>query len=980
MSDNIQVAIRVRPLNQRELHNTESKKCVQVSRQNASINIALNSSTKTFAYDFVFDQDINQEDLFESIGKPIASSCLCGYNGSIFAYGQTGSGKTFTIMGALIDTHLNVQSRGILPRCLEYIFTCIKRELKKNPNIQYLVKGSFLEIYNEQINDLLAPELTNLQIREDIKKGAYVEALHQDTVTSFDETFKLLDKGIRNRHIGSTSMNEKSSRSHSVFTLQVESKEKHDDIINFKNSFFHLIDLAGSERQKMAETFGERLKEASMINKSLSSLGNVINSLVEIAEGRQRHVPYRDSKLTFLLKDSLGGNSKTCIIANISPSLMCYGETLSTLRFAERAKMVKNRAVVNEDTTGTLSELREEVKRLKTLLKTQQDSPGQGFSIDFSERIKQVESLLEQNLRIRLQSENALKVELTEQENYISELNSALQKCEKKISADRKIIKAKDENLKKLQKNENFEEKKLIVELKNEIDELRKENENHPIAAILQAENLKLKHEVSNLEKEMKESNLSLKSRLQESQDFTEKLQVSLRKSVNEREQLHILLEEYSKKAKTDGFQELSSAKKTILELKKSLEMEKNRVLTLENQLNALTESQLIEDSSSSRFSTLNSSGIVSLNDADRQNEQFQRFLQDHDIGSKDLEEKITHLEKNLEELKKENKNLAKYEVENFKLEEEIDKLRDENMNKDNKIEELQNEIETMIAENEFLSTQFIEFSQQLILKEKKINELTEKLSTRPNKTQIEENLRLKVDLDDFSSQNKDLLFKYDQMKEEFELSVNSRREMIEQLKKLQDDEVHWRTECQELRSQLEEIEKENEKIKENFDDLSNESSSVTGSNNLNQKIKLHSKMKDENNKLKDQNFQLREELRKKSEKIEFLNKKVENAGKVGDSELGVQDKIQGIEGELERKVKEIEDIRGFVFTLPLENELKSESLGEKIVEAFNLMCEERNCKQGKIEDLEKELGRKNMSLSILENELLLLKKGQGTF
>lgn len=979
MSDNIQVAIRVRPLNQRELNSTESKKCVQVGKRDHSIGIALNSATKTFSYDFVFDQDMNQEDLFESIGKPIASSCLCGYNGSIFAYGQTGSGKTYTIMGAFVDTHLNMQSRGILPRCLEYIFTHVKRELKKNPNIQYLVKGSFLEIYNEQINDLLAPELRNLQIREDIKKGAYVEALHQETVTSFDETYKILDKGIKNRHIGSTSMNVESSRSHSVFTLQVESKEKREDIINFKNSFFHLIDLAGSERQKMAETFGERLKEASMINKSLSSLGNVINSLVEIAEGRQRHVPYRDSKLTFLLKDSLGGNSKTCIIANISPSLMCYGETLSTLRFAERAKMVKNRAVVNEDTTGTVSELREEIKRLKTLLKTQQESPGQGFNIDFSERIKQVEGLLEQNLRIRLQSENALKIELNERDSYITELNSALEKCEKKISADRKIIKNKDENLKKLQKSENFEEKKIISALREEVEALRRENENHPVAAMLLAENLRLKQEMSSLEKELKESNLSLRSRLQESQDFTEKLQVSLRKSVNEREQLHILLEEYSKKSKSDGQQELSVAKKTILDLKKSLDIEKNRVLMLENQLNALTESQLIEESSSSRFSTLNSSGIVSPNELDRQSEQFHRFLQEQDVNTKDFEDKIKSLEIDLEELKKENRNLAKYEVENFKLEEENEKLKEENMNKDNKIDELQNEIETMIAENEFLSTQFIEFSQQLTIKEKKINELTEKLSSRPNKSQIEDNMKLRTDLEDVSMQNKDLLTKFDTMKEEFELSVNSRREMIDQLKKLQDDEAYWRAECLELRSQLEDIEKENEKIKENYDDLSNENSSITGSNNLNQKIKLHSKMKDENNKLKDQNFQLKEDLRKKSEKIEYLSKKVENSGKGAESDQGAQEKIHGLEGELGKKQKEIEEIRDAFYALPLESELKGKNLGEKISEAFNLICEEGNMKQSKIEELTSELGRKQMSLSILENEILLLKKGQGT-
>ena len=970
MSDNIQVAIRVRPLNSREVHSTENKKCIQVNRGQNSVGISINSFSKTFAYDFVLDMDMTQEDIFDNIGKPIASSILCGYNGSIFAYGQTGSGKTYTIMGGFVDTNLNYKTRGILPRCLEFIFTSIKRELKKNSDIQYLVKGSFLEIYNETINDLLAPELRNLQI----KKGAYVEALHQETVTSFDDTFKLLEKGIKNRHIGSTSMNIESSRSHSVFTLQVESKEKKDDIINYKSSFFHLIDLAGSERQKMAETFGERLKEASMINKSLSSLGNVINSLVEIADGKHRHVPYRDSKLTFLLKDSLGGNSKTCIIANISPSLMCYGETLSTLRFAERAKLVQNKAIINEDTTGTVSELREEIKRLKNMLKAQQDSPEEGFSIDFSERIKHVEGLLEQNLRIRLQSDSALKQELQERESYIEELNSALEKCEKKINADKKMIKTKDEALKKLQKSETIEEKKVIVSLKAEVEALRRENENHPGAGILKAENLKLRGQISALEKELKESDPSVRARLRENLDFTEKLQVNLRKSASEREQLHILLEEYSKKSKTDGTQELSTAKKTILELKRSLEVEKSRVLRLEDQLNTLTESQLLEESSSSRFSTLNSSGLNSMAGSERHQEQFQRYLQEADL-SKELEEKVKYLDHKVAELREENENLAKYEAENFKLEEAIEKLREENMDRDNKIEELQNEIETMIAENEFLSTQFIEFSQQIVHKDKKINELTEKLSARASKTQIEENFKLKTDLDDSAYKNKELQDVCEKLKEELEISVNSRNEMIQELKKLQYGENDSRNECMELRSRLEDLENENLRVSGKAD------SSPAGASSSG--VKLHAMMKDENNKLKEQNFELREDLRKRTEKIETLNKKIESfacgASKEGlETDLNNQEKIENLEGKLVSSREEIEKINTCLYSLPLENELKSESLSGKINEAFDIIWRDNIEKQQKIDDLAQEMERRASKMKIMENEILLIKQKQG--
>lgn len=177
---------------------------------------------------------------------------------------------------------------------------------------------------------------------------------------------EIIQTGAKNRHVGSTSMNKESSRSHSVLTTIIETKQmKAGGVWHIKTSRFHIIDLAGSERSKYTNAVGERLKEAGMINKSLSALGNVINSLVDISEGKSRHVHYRDSKLTFLLRDSLGGNSKTVIIANISPSSLCYGETLSTLKFAQRAKLIRNKAVINEDSSGTIQLLKAEIIRLQ---------------------------------------------------------------------------------------------------------------------------------------------------------------------------------------------------------------------------------------------------------------------------------------------------------------------------------------------------------------------------------------------------------------------------------------------------------------------------------------------------------------------------------------------------------------------------------------------------------------------------------------
>ena len=198
--------------------------------------------------------------------------------------------------------------------------------------VEYLVKSSYLEIYNEQVTDLLDPSSVNLHVREDMKKGVYVEKLIEENISGVKAMIEMIMRGSRNRHVGSTAMNKESSRSHSVLTTTIESKTMNDEgVWQMRSSRFHIIDLAGSERNKLTNAQGERLKEAGAINKSLTTLGIVINSLVEISEGKSRHVHYRDSKLTYLLKDSLGGNSKTLMIANVTPVSASANETLSTL-------------------------------------------------------------------------------------------------------------------------------------------------------------------------------------------------------------------------------------------------------------------------------------------------------------------------------------------------------------------------------------------------------------------------------------------------------------------------------------------------------------------------------------------------------------------------------------------------------------------------------------------------------------------------
>ncbi|XP_024389740.1 uncharacterized protein [Physcomitrium patens] len=363
---NVQVVVRTRPISTKEATKQDVARCLR--QESAHAITWLGQPETRFTFDHVAGENISQEKLFEVVGLPIVENCMAGYNSCMFAYGQTGSGKTHTMLGDVTDLgHKPSDNRGMTPRIFEYLFSKIRKEEqhKQLEQLEYVCRCSFLEIYNEQITDLLEPSSTNLHMREDSKKGVYVENLTEIVVRSVQDVVVLLLKGAANRKVASTIMNRESSRSHSVFTCTIESKWVTNSMSNMRFGRLNLVDLAGSERQKSSGTERDRLKEAASINKSLSTLGLVIMILVDIANGKQRHVPYRDSKLTFLLQDSLGGNSKTAIIATISPSSCCTMETLSTLKFAQRAKFIQNNAVVNEDASGELLALKREIQQLK---------------------------------------------------------------------------------------------------------------------------------------------------------------------------------------------------------------------------------------------------------------------------------------------------------------------------------------------------------------------------------------------------------------------------------------------------------------------------------------------------------------------------------------------------------------------------------------------------------------------------------------
>ncbi|KAG8658950.1 hypothetical protein MANES_03G210501v8 [Manihot esculenta] len=366
---NVQVLIRIRPLSNTETVAQEYGRCLR--QASAQTLVWLGHPETRFTFDHIACETISQEKLFRVVGIPMVENCISGYNSCMFAYGQTGSGKTYTMMGEINHLEGNLsEDCGITPRIFEYLFSRIREEgdSRKNEKLRFSCKCSFLEIHNEQITDLLEPSSTNLQLREDLRKGVYVENLTEYDVKTVHDVNKLLSQGAANRKMAATNMNSESSRSHSVFTCIIESLWERDSMNHFRFARLNLVDLAGSERQKSSGAEGDRLKEAANINKSLSTLGLVIMSLVDLAHGKHRHVPYRDSRLTFLLQDSLGGNSKTTIIANVSPSMCSSQETLSTLKFAQRAKLIQNNAKVNEDASGDVSTLQRQIQQLKDQL------------------------------------------------------------------------------------------------------------------------------------------------------------------------------------------------------------------------------------------------------------------------------------------------------------------------------------------------------------------------------------------------------------------------------------------------------------------------------------------------------------------------------------------------------------------------------------------------------------------------------------
>uniref|UniRef100_A0A8K9V9S0 Kinesin-like protein n=1 Tax=Oncorhynchus mykiss TaxID=8022 RepID=A0A8K9V9S0_ONCMY len=557
--DSVKVVVRCRPLNQKE-RSMGHKQAVSVDENRGTITVNKLETTheppKTFTFDTVFGPDSKQLDVYNLTARPIIDSVLEGYNGTIFAYGQTGTGKTFTMEGVRAVPEL----RGIIPNSFAHVFGHIA---KAEGDTRFLVRVSYLEIYNEEVRDLLGKDqMQRLEVKERPDVGVYIKDLSGYVVNNADDMDRIMTMGHKNRSVGSTNMNEHSSRSHAIFTITIECSEKGmDGDQHVRMGKLHLVDLAGSERQGKTGATGQRLKEATKINLSLSTLGNVISALVD---GKSTHVPYRNSKLTRLLQDSLGGNSKTMMCANIGPADYNYDETISTLRYANRAKNIKNKARINEDPKDAL--LRQFQKEIEELRKKLQE--GEEISGSEGSGSEEMDEGDDEGREGRMKrrgsgssissSDSSIEAQTTEEKP-----KAQTRKKKKKVSPDKMVeMQAKiEEERKELEATLDMEEEernKARAELeKREKDLLKAQQEHHLLLEKLSALEKKvivggvdLLAKAEEQEKLLQESNNELEERRRRAEQLRRELEEKEAERLDMEEKYSSLQEEAQGKTK----------------------------------------------------------------------------------------------------------------------------------------------------------------------------------------------------------------------------------------------------------------------------------------------------------------------------------------------------------------------------------------------------------------------------------------------
>eukprot|EP00736_Rhodelphis_marinus_P010952 Rmarinus@m.7737 len=435
----VKVIARFRPFSDQENAEITAKQMkpspfvVDTKSNQVSVNVKM-QTVDTYSFDYVFDETSRQSDIYDAAAKSVVHDIIDGYNGTIFAYGQTGSGKTYTMSGDLESE----EYMGVIPRVVRSLFDIVGERLEDDTRIEsFTLKCSYLEIYNERINDLLDVTKSNLAVRESPEKGVFVDKLTAEYVTSGEEIIELLHRGNENRATAATGANERSSRSHSLFTVEAEQTLTGDVVLR---GVLNLTDLAGSEKVRKTQSTGQQLEEAKKINQSLTALGKCIFALSDTK--KNTHIPYRDSKLTRVLSDSLGGNVKTTLIINCSPSTTNLDETVSTLKFGQRAKLIESKVGLNRFGGRNKQELRFLITRLKQELTNKNLTMNDVFDMTpwrqdgkldepeptstTTQAIEEERARLTASFNARVQSTEAEKMRLQEENQKLSEENTRL--------------------------------------------------------------------------------------------------------------------------------------------------------------------------------------------------------------------------------------------------------------------------------------------------------------------------------------------------------------------------------------------------------------------------------------------------------------------------------------------------------------------------------------------------------------------------
>ena len=748
-------------------------------------SILIESKKKVFSFDYVGNEYSTQNDIFEHCGKKICDYSLEGYNGTIFAYGQTGSGKTYTLLGQNItnkyenknnistnnnngsniteqdiemndnnefDYEINDEKIGLLPRILYYLFK--NRAKLENEENKFIFKISYLEIYNDVIKDLLYPDNKEKVKLIDLNGILELKNLRKLIISSPDEAIKYIIDGNHFRHTGSTLMNSESSRSHAIISIYIENNMIKENKI--KKSVFHIIDLAGSERQKKAGTSGESIREAGSINKSLLNLSIVIKQIIK----DQKIIPYRDSKLTHILRDSLGGNAKTSIIATISQLDSNSEETYNTLNFAQNAKKIKNKAIINEELSVN------DAKILKEKLKNLQNC--------YNSMYKQFDDLKKeyQNHRKNINEKENISKNIEIQNEDINKMMKDISEKEENL----KKLKEENDNLKdKIDKNDiEFKLKEAeINQMKEEINNIKNKN------GLLSEENETLKNQIKTLEEKLKIKDEKMKE--MEESHKSEKLKME--------ENYHIMLE------KT---QINNNIEKELRETIKANEQQ------IQSYIEKLSESKGIIDEKEKKIKDLNL--IITQNE--KRDEEFRTLVENlsKEMDIKDLELKIAN--KNNLEIKSKGKNmLQKYDEVLKRNQEEIKTLKETLSQNNLKISRINEVIKAMEEEknqikekldkahkniSEYLETIALlhqqnityEKEKKLILKEKE--QLEKKMNSffDPNSTKMPINKSLNMNNSYISNSNthNSNSKEYIQLKKEYEKIKNNYDDLIKSL------------------------------------------------------------------------------------------------------------------------------------------------------------------------------------------------------